>query len=191
MHCDDAKLFVTAAKQFMRKVIFRYPPMMLLKPVKPTMLHYIEFERNFTIAQPAIEYIDTAVAADQTNDAQARDNAEGADNVEGADNAQGADNVEGADNAQGADNAEATDAEGADNTKGAEFVAIDAKGDIGHVTEAWTLKDIEEDILNAIASQAKTAKPKKGFLRRFTNIFRKHIPRKATQMYNDLRGIFQ
>ena len=147
--------------------------MMLLKQVRPTLVHYIEFERNFTIAQPAIEYIDTAVAADQTNDAQARDTAEGADNVEGADNA------------QVADNAEATDAEGA------EFVAIDAKGDIGHVTEAWTLKDIEEDILNAIASQAKIAKPKKGFLRRFTNIFRKHIPRKATQMYNDLRSIFQ
>ena len=185
MHSDDAKLFVTAAKQFMRKVIFRYPPMMLLKQMRPTLVHYIEFERDFTIAQPAIEYIDTAVAADQTNDAQARDTAEGADNVESADNAQGADNVEGADNAQDADNAEATDAEGA------EFVAIDAKGDIGHVTEAWTLKDIEEDILNAIASQAKIAKPKKGFLRRFTNIFRKHIPRKATQMYNDLRSIFQ
>ena len=171
--------------------------MMLLKQVHPTLVHYIEFERDFTIAQPAIEYIDTAVAADQTNDAQAGDNAEGADNVDSADNAQGADNVESADNAQGADNVEGADnAQVADNAEatdaeGAEFVAIDAKGDIGHVTEAWTLKDIEEDILNAIASQAKIAKPKKRFLRRFTNIFRKHIPRKATQMYNDLRSIFQ
>ena len=142
--------FVTAARQFMRKVIFRYPPMILLRPVHVTTLHYIELGQEFRVGLPAIQYTDTAAPAN-----------------------------------------EAEDAKGADDIKAAEFAAIDENGNNDHVAEAWTLKDVEKGILDAIEAQTKTTKPKKGLLRRFTNIFRKHIPRKASKVYNDLRSIFQ